>query len=155
MKRELAILAVLIVCTVSQVAADDAVDGRGLLPICSNAVRMLDGESVEQEQRGDLPYCLAFVTAVRQAAEGEAARGQSLEDEGVQCRWHYDTGWVSEVGSVARKLFRPVCHPKSLTAEQIARITVDFMIRHPEELHASGAALVAAAIRQSFPCGPD
>ena len=85
----------------------------------------------------------------------EALRGERFEQDGVQCRWKYETGWETEIDSVMREMFRPVCYPKNLTAERIARMTVAFLEGRPQERRLPGATLVAAAIREPFACAED
>jgi hypothetical protein len=144
-----------VICVVAPAGAADTIDGDKLLEICGNAVRILDGEEVDAERQRDLPYCLGFVTAVRQAVEDEAQRGERFQKDGVECRWHYETGWVAGIDSVMGEMFQPVCHPDGLSAERIARMTVGFLERHPTERRLSGAALVAAAIREPFRCSDE
>lgn len=147
------LLAILLAFMATGVAsAETALDGEALLKICGNAVRALEGETAEKEAGSDLPYCLGFVTAVRQTIEEEARRGEKFQEDGVECRWHYETGWTDDVQSVMRELFRPVCYPGSLSPERIARMVVAFIERHPEEKRLPAAAIVAAAIREPFPC---
>ncbi|HXV76270.1 MAG TPA: Rap1a/Tai family immunity protein [Candidatus Polarisedimenticolaceae bacterium] len=155
MKNDL--LTCILLCVVSTTPAwpapaNERVDGHALLAVCSNAVRLFDGEPVEAGRESDPPYCLGFVTAVRQAAEQLAERGAAYEQGGVRCSWHYETGWISQIESVAAELFRPVCYPDGLESERLVRLVVQFMRSRPDELHLSGAALVSAAVSQTFPC---
>jgi hypothetical protein len=155
MKRFVTVTILVLAAAGASATAAEPVDGRVLLRICANAVRVLDQGSQAADDARDLAFCLGFVTAARQATEGEAERGRKFEDDGVRCQWHWDNGWVGEIDSVARNVFRQSCHPDELTSQQVARLAVSFMQAHPEELRAPAVEIVTAALRETFPCADD
>src|SRR5262245_3291613 len=48
---------------------------------------------------------------------------------------------------------RSFCVPTQATTEQLGKVFLKYMDQHPEDLHRDAGAMVAAALRNAFPCG--
>jgi len=104
-------------------------NGETLLQDCQSNVRMLDQGEAYEGSMYPVIKCAMFITGVRKTI----AVAQELDGEGIDF------------------FERIKCVPK-ITTGQISRLVVQYLKKHPEELHESDISQVIMALMVAFPC---
>lgn len=100
-------------------------DGNKLLTDCSIAINVMEDVSKEPTQITSTAYCLGHV------------RGAD------------DMHNLYRAVSKSKPLY---CMPSGVTMGQMVRIIVKYLKENPEQLHEDGTMLIAAALRDAYPC---
>jgi hypothetical protein len=119
--------------------------------ICMALIAALVGEVAAQQQ---VPVTTdtsgnAMFFACRSFAEGMREKDPEVRDGGTAC-----SDMVSAfafAGRVLSSQFR-FCPPPSSTAQQSARVLVNYMAAHPERMHEDYRQLALEAFHQAWPC---
>ena len=112
--------------TTQSVPADRT--GTAFLRKCNPVVRDADGEDVSAEEAVQGLQCMSYL--------------QGFLD-----------GYELAAHTFESQYKRVMCPPKGgIENEQAARIVVEYLREHPEELHATDRVLVFIALARAFPC---
>jgi len=103
-------------------------NGHELLRECTAAVRALEGAALSGEARARASFCRGFV----HGASAVVAITEPLKPGG--------------------QLFCPGA--EGIDRDQAVRAVHEYLLAHPERLHASRITLVTAALIQAWPCPP-
>lgn len=107
---------------------DFSPDGNRLLTACTQAIRFVDGEELDNLQSVKAMYCLGYIRGVIGAHS-----------------------WFV----VAKNTSPLFCMSGGETGGQGARILVKWLKEHPEKLHIDSNIVALAALREAFPCQPE
>ena len=98
-------------------------DGVKLLQSCSAGIRIQDGGNASKEALADGLWCVGYVMG-------------------------YLDGYAMSSATNAK-----ACFPsKGISAEQAVRLIVEWLKKHPENLHKSGSDEMLLAFANAFPC---
>lgn len=130
------LLVAILVLAQPSVAQENKVeqDGNWLLKHCIQAVRSLDGDSLDGTKGMRSMYCLGYISGFVSS--------------------HTLTVLITETSPL-------FCAPKGgfprggLQTGQSVRIVVKWLNDHPENLHLDGGMLTLMALRTAFPCETD
>jgi len=121
----LIIVSLFIACSASSSLAE--IDGNMLLENCNEAARYLGNKNNLPVNFSSVNLCVGYISGVNDLH-------------------------TTFVGSVA--CFDPpvFCSPRPAHLEQLVKIVVNYLKKHPEDLHFQGSVLTVAALKDAFPC---
>jgi hypothetical protein len=100
----------------------------------------------DQSGLGLMKSCEADLTPFTAGMSSDDAFGLTLQKGYCIGAVHTASGLV-EAAKIA-------CQPSEVTQEEQIRVTVKYLKNNPEKLHLDGALLLAAALKEGFPCSP-
>jgi len=121
----LLIASLFISCIASQVRAE--VNGSKLLDNCLEAIKYIDNRNDPSINSASVNFCVGYISGVNES----------------------HSTFVSSVACYDPPVF---CNPSHDNLNQLVKITINYLKRHPDYLHYDGSFLILSALKEAFPC---